>query len=163
MTRVGVRDATVFTEGIFYESNRPSQTDRKLMERVKGRALYHPSELVRNAASANEARITQNFGRFYSDPFVIESFPGLSIDFILSLHRALGAPRFIEIVSRFARDPYIYRSGWPDLTLVSGTKLKLREVKTPNDAVRDSQNRLATDILLPLGIDVAVSRLVGGV
>lgn len=61
---------------------------------------------------------------------VQEAYPGLSEAAIEALFCALGGSALRAITEAVAEDPYRYRAGWPDLTLVRGDDMLWIEVKT---------------------------------
>ena len=82
-----------------------------------------------------------------------EFFPALKAWHHLEAYKVLGASRLAEIAEIFARDPYSYRSGWPDLSVWRNGDIAF---KGPNDTLRESQRRTIGDILVPLGFSVAI-------
>jgi len=64
--------------------------------------------------------------------------PDLTLDLILSLHEALGAKTLFELVQLIQIDPYKYRKGWPDMTLIRDGVVAFVEVKT-SDRLHESQ------------------------
>ncbi len=61
---------------------------------------------------------------------VQEWYPGLTPSAIASLFDTLGAERLAQITSAIMEDPYLYRAGWPDLTMTNGTEMLWAEIKT---------------------------------
>jgi len=45
---------------------------------------------------------------------------------------------FVAVASKLAEDPYTYRNGWPDLTLIKDKEVFFIEVKT-TDKLHESQ------------------------
>jgi len=74
--------------------------------------------------------IQTNFEEIYQHLIVQQAYPGLEKSFISSLFIAIGARRLRNIAELLFEDPYCYRNGWPDLTLVKDDKIWLFEVKT---------------------------------
>jgi hypothetical protein len=85
-------------------------------------------------------------------------FPDLDPNIMVDFYNSIGRERLAQIAELFAKDPYEYRKGWPDLTLWrhSSDEIIFREVKAPSDRIRPSQKRLITDVLIPLGYDVGI-------
>ncbi|EGA7539754.1 VRR-NUC domain-containing protein [Salmonella enterica] len=52
----------------------------------------------------------------------------------------VGREKLFELAKVFAANPYQYRSGWPDLTLIRDKSIKFVEVKT-TDNLHKSQLR----------------------
>jgi hypothetical protein len=74
--------------------------------------------------------VEENFEEIYKHSIVQEAYPGLKKEFISSLFIALGPPCLRNIAEFLFEDPYCYRNGWPDLTLLKDDKIWLCEVKT---------------------------------
>jgi hypothetical protein len=64
--------------------------------------------------------------------------PDLTPELILSLYKALGANTVCELVRLIQADPYKYRKGWPDLTLIRDGVVAFAEIKT-TDRLHESQ------------------------
>lgn len=79
---------------------------------------------------------------------------------LLEAYNVLGPSRLAEIAEVFARNPYTYRAGWPDITMWRKSTIEFKEVKAPNDKLRESQEKTIGDILVPLGFSVAVVNVV---
>ena len=137
-------------------------------------ALYYLSSepevriLLQNIRKSNVRRIRRTMesmlgGTVSSWPFLarasdlkFEYFPHLKAWHLLEAYKTLGASRLAEIAEVFARDPYTYRSGWPDLSVWKNDDIAFKEIKGPNDTLRDSQRKTIGDILIPLGFPVAI-------
>ncbi len=66
------------------------------------------------------------------------NYPGLTAGMISSMFTAIGAERLAQITAAIMEDPYVYRSGWPDLTMVKGSDMFWVEIKT-TDRLHTSQ------------------------
>ena len=140
---------------------------------------YDIRELLKNIGHATEKTVSRNFDRMasrkthrvqetYRDQFgsmtisydssgsMLDYFPGLERSHFLGLMKALGNDAIFRIAEIFARNPYEYRKGWPDLTIWQGSKVAFKEVKAPGDTLQRSQRTIIKDILLPLNLDVSV-------
>ena len=60
------------------------------------------------------------------------------MEFADAMYDAINSNIYISVAKKIAEDPYAYRNGWPDLTLVKGNKVLFVEVKT-KDKLHDSQ------------------------
>lgn len=95
--------------------------------------------LLAAISSTNKTRFIDNFKEIYSKEYNVRGYyPGLTADFMSKLYDCIGTESFYNIAERFMDDPYLYRKGWPDLTLVRGNELRFVEVKT-TDLLHESQ------------------------
>lgn len=123
---------------------------------------FNDKELLRCMWTADRSRVERNCdviaGRSSRSTATNNAsiYPGLERGHVLGLFDALGVERLHAIAEIFTRAPYDYRAGWPDLTLWNGRNVIFREVKAPGDLMHPSQERLITDLLRPLGFDVAL-------
>ena len=117
--------------------------------------LISQSEMIANILTASEQRIVDNF-KIMTGPGTRTSsfFPTLTFENILGLYVALGNQRLSQIAEKFNAAPYVFRSGWPDLTLWRGSEVVFKEIKAPGDTPRANQINTIESILLPLGFDV---------
>lgn len=137
-------------------------------------ALYHLSSepevrtLLQNIRKSNVRRIRRTMETMLGAPvpswlflarasdLTFEFFPHLKAWHLLEAYKILGANRLAEIAEVFAGDPYTYRSGWPDLSVWKNDDIAFKEIKGPNDTLRESQRKTIGDILIPLGCSVAI-------
>ena len=63
-------------------------------------------------------------------PLARDACPDLTDKVLVKLFTTIGSTRLREITEAIAENPYLYRSGWPDLTLTNGRELLWVEVKT---------------------------------
>jgi hypothetical protein len=78
-------------------------------------------------------------------------YPRVFWNHLEGLFEHLGTDRLADVAALFARAPYDYRAGWPDLTLWRDGEVRFVEVKSPSDQLHASQSRLISAILVPLG------------
>lgn len=157
--RIPFRHRSTFIEAL-YAQNVAFEEDR-----------YDLDDLLDNVRSATERQVRRNFDRMtsrecrrisyagvshFSSSSVWDYFPRLRLNHLVGLMTSLGNDRVLSIATSFARDPYEYRRGWPDLTLWKGTEVAFKEVKAPGDRLRASQTKTIRDVLRPLGFDVSV-------
>lgn len=95
--------------------------------------------LLNAIRNTNKPRFIENFKEIYSKRYHVRGYyPGLTVDFMSKLYDGIDNHTFCNIAERFMDDPYLYRRGWPDLTLISGNELRFIEVKT-TDRLHESQ------------------------
>lgn len=82
--------------------------------------------------------VESHFEEIYEHRIVQEVYPGLAKAFISALFSAIGSKCLRNIAEFLFEDPYCYRNGWPDLTLVKDGRIWLFEVKT-TDSLHLSQ------------------------
>jgi hypothetical protein len=93
-------------------------------------------EAIRNTS---KLRFIDNFKEIYSKRYRVRGYyPGLTVDFMSKLYDGVDSYTFCNIASRFMDDPYLFRKGWPDLTLIRGNELRFIEVKT-TDRLHENQ------------------------
>jgi len=93
--------------------------------------LHEHSDLILSAIrSADSQQVVRHFIEIYSSLMVQEWYPGLTPFAIASLFDTLGAERLAQITSAIMEDPYLYRAGWPDLTMTNGSEMLWAEIKT---------------------------------
>lgn len=128
------------------EWNRMSEADR-----------VNPSDLVENIKCASVQRIIANFSIMTGPKaHTLSFFPSLTLEKLLSLYLTLGNVRLSKIAAIFATEPYVFRAGWPDLTLWRESDVIFREIKAPGDRLYANQAKTINTVLLPLGFDVEV-------
>ena len=94
--------------------------------------IYKESpELILNAVrNADVAQVESHFKEIYMFPQIPEYYPGLTAGIMSSLFAAIGAERLAQITAAVMENPYSYRAGWPDLTMVKGSDMLWVEIKT---------------------------------
>lgn len=127
--------------------------------------------LLMNIRNSNVRRIRRTMGTMIGRPvpawlflarasdLKFQFFPNLKAWHLLEAYKILGASRLAEIAEVFARDPYMYRSGWPDLSVWRNGEIAFKEIKGPNDTLRESQRKTISDIIVPLGFSVAIVKV----
>ena len=109
----------------------------------------HKDEIVSEIKSTTTAKVKQQAMEICTDSFIKESYPRLNYDFLVNLHRVIGGKFLSQIATIFFKNPYDYRSGWPDITVVENGKVFFVEVKT-TDRFHASQLRFAEELAKPL-------------
>ena len=116
------------------------------------------SQIVASVVAATEDTIRKNFTRINENQFIQANHPRMDIEVAVGLWRTLGEARLKGIISKFLEDPYSYRAGWPDLTLIRGEELAFVEVKT-SDRMRLSQLSIVQEFVIPIGLPFRVVQL----
>lgn len=100
--------------------------------------------------------LLENFSEIYSHPSVQEAYPGLSTKIIEGLYSTLGIEKLAAILWVLLEEPYLYRKGWPDLTLFGGGKVRLVEIKQ-KDNLHMSQITTISAMREATGLDFSVA------
>ena len=108
-------------------------------------------ELLACMRQISSLRLRANIAEVCAAPFVREAYPRVREDFLASLAEAMGIDLLIHVADTFMQNPYNYRAGWPDLTVIEPTGISFIEVKT-TDRLHASQLRFAQEIAAPLGL-----------
>jgi hypothetical protein len=89
------------------------------------------SDLILNAIrNTDETQVVRHFKEIYKSPHTLEKHPGLTVGIMSALFAAIGAERLAQITAAIMENPYSYRAGWPDLTMVNGLDMLWAEIKT---------------------------------
>ena len=95
-------------------------------------------ELIRSIAYTNKKSFLKNIQEISAQDFIVNEHPNLSIECCEALFDAIDTHVFIRLAKKIAEDPYTFRKGWPDLTIVKGKDVQFIEVKT-TDKLHKSQ------------------------
>lgn len=99
---------------------------------------YKTNEIIPTIKTTTRDTFISNFREIIEKPFISLEYPELSIDFASALFDATDKKTFVNVANKIAEDPYTYRNGWPDLTLIKGAEVLFVEVKT-TDKLHESQ------------------------
>lgn len=119
----------------------------------------HLRELVDRIATAPLEEIADAAEEILGEHTVREFFPRVNREFLLQLGKVLGSELLAKIAQIFVTQPYDFRAGWPDLTLLKDSAVRFVEVKT-TDLLRTEQIRIIENFSKPLGLDFAIAHLV---
>ena len=120
-------ESTPYIEAMLVDANDPSKRDTKAVEAL-------PSGIKSSSVTST----VKTFRDVYTKTSLAETFPGLTASYIADLYEVVGTELLFEIARLFAVDPYRFRKGWPDITVLnlSGSSLPknanelfLREIK----------------------------------
>lgn len=93
--------------------------------------LREHSDLILSAIRSVETlQVVQHFNEIYNSLLIREWYPGLTPPAMTSLFNSLGPERLAQITAAIMEDPYLYRAGWPDLTMAKGSEMLWAEIKT---------------------------------
>lgn len=154
-------------------AHRNAFTEAIYAENIAFEELKVPvSVLLKTLSRCSAAQIQRNVSRmmdpspstyslrgmkFTQQGCLLDYFPALRVEDFISFFLALGRERLYALGESFARDPYTFRRGWPDLTLWKPDgRVVFKEIKAPGDALHASQKQLYRDVLVPLGFEVSV-------
>lgn len=156
---INIRNRSTFIEAI-YAQNVAFESDRFevdwLLKNVKEAS---PTQIKNNFdIMASKEMHTINYGSFSSTccASMLDYFPQLQSYMFLELFDALGRDKLFDIAKIFSCDPYLYRKGWPDITIWKDGVVKFLEVKSPGDKLHNSQKTIINAFLKPLGLDFSL-------
>ncbi|NTU73919.1 VRR-NUC domain-containing protein [Candidatus Roizmanbacteria bacterium] len=121
-------------------------------------------EILTCIKNISPRQLQANIAEICADPIVQYSFKknypfqGILQNFLTSLADSVDSDFIAKIAAIFFRNPYDYRSGWPDLTVIDKNGVSFIEVKT-TDRLHESQLRFAKEIAKPLGLECCVVQL----
>jgi hypothetical protein len=118
----------------------------------------HRLEIVSRIRSIADDQLQANIFEICSDAFIRSFYPRVSSAFVTALAQAVGQHHLADVATLFITNPYGYRAGWPDLTIVKDGRLSFVEVKT-TDKLHASQMRFAREVARPLNLPCSVVRL----
>lgn len=95
-------------------------------------------EIINSIKNTSKKKYLGNLKEIFSQPFIQSEYPNLSFECCIALFDAIDRQIFVDVAKKFSEDPYIYRNGWPDLTIVKDNEVKFIEVKT-TDKLHKSQ------------------------
>jgi hypothetical protein len=116
------------------------------------------TELLTCIRNVTLDRLSGNINEICDDQFIQEAYPRVRRDFLHLLVDVLKIDELTQIATVFMRNPYDYRSGWPDLTVIESGLLSFVEVKT-TDLFHNSQLRFAEEIAKPLKLSCSTIQL----
>jgi hypothetical protein len=102
---------------------------------------------IANIPLTSREKFISNFDEIISEPYFHEliysphdpyKYSELSLEFAIAIYDALDVDTFVSIAKKISEDPYKYRNGWPDLTLIKGSDVLFIEVKV-RDKLHESQ------------------------
>lgn len=120
---------------------------------------HHTDEIINSIKNVSRLRFKNNLVEIMSALKSIGMDNGLSLEVGLALFDALNTETFVNLAGKFSEEPYTYRKGWPDLTLVRNSKVKLVEVKT-TDKLHGSQIKTIPMLSDMLGNNISVLKLI---
>jgi hypothetical protein len=105
------------------------------------RNKVHNPKLIETISRSKSRHVLKMFNKIYDEQTVREAYPGLTSRFIKNYFKRFGKPSLASAAKIFASDPYTFRNGWPDLTLITPkSDIVLAEIKT-TDKLHQNQIR----------------------
>lgn len=86
----------------------------------------------------SKPKFLSNFQEIIRQPYIQATYPQLNKNFASELFDKIEKRNFIALLYKLIEDPYQYRKGWPDITLITSGSVKFIEVKV-NDKLHESQ------------------------
>lgn len=88
------------------------------------------SEIINSIRCTSKEKYLSNLREILGQPFIQRKYPSLSFECCEALFYAIDKEILIEAAKKFSEDPYSYRNGWPDLTIIKDFEVRFVEVKT---------------------------------
>ena len=88
------------------------------------------TEVIQSISKTDKQTFLNNFTEIINNKFISIRYPDLSVSFADALFEAIDSSIFINLANKINEDPYKFRSGWPDLTIVKNEDVQFIEVKT---------------------------------
>lgn len=120
---------------------------------------HSTNTIIESIKNTSRLKFKNNLTEIISTLKSIGMDNGLSLEVGLALFDALHTETFMRLARKFSEEPYTYRKGWPDLTIVKNSKLKLIEVKT-TDKLHTSQIKTIPMLVYVLGNKISVLKVV---
>jgi hypothetical protein len=98
----------------------------------------HTDSLINSIRQTSKSKFITNFQEIISTSYIKSKYPNLSINLAVALFDALDTNYFIGVAKKISEEPYEFRKGWPDLTIIKGNEIRFIEVKT-TDKLKKSQ------------------------
>ncbi|MEH6345276.1 MAG: VRR-NUC domain-containing protein [Bermanella sp.] len=110
----------------------------------------HTGVLVSSIRQTSKDKFISNFQEIINSSYIKSSYPNLSVNLAVALFDALNTNDFINVAQKISEEPYDFRKGWPDLTIIKDNKVRFIEIKT-TDKLKKSQMKTipAMDSILP--------------
>ena len=124
---------------------------RRFLEAQLTLLKVYKEELIECAAKVTDATFRNNIAEICDDPFIKEAYPRVRPEFLCSLAETITVDLRIQLLQTYMINPYYYRAGWPDLTVLGNEGASFIEVKT-TDRLHESQLRFASEVAAPLGL-----------
>jgi len=115
---------------------------------------YH-SELIDCARKITDAEFQSHISEICIHPSTKKNYPHIQQDFLYALAKTIPVDLRVQLLQTYMLNPYAYRAGWPDLTVLRNGTISFIEVKT-TDRLHESQIRFATEVATPLGLECQV-------
>lgn len=96
------------------------------------------NDILSEINNVTKEQYITNFKEIISQSFIALEYQELNIEFASVIHDAVDRELFYKVACKIVEDPYLYRNGWPDLTIVKNGNIEFVEVKT-TDKLHESQ------------------------
>jgi hypothetical protein len=133
--------------------------DRTSLEGVAHHALYERvSDLPGAIARSSRDDVASALVKIVPYAHGVYLNADVTVATLLALWDAIGVQRLTQLAEIVVKDPFYFRAGWPDLTLVRDNDLRFVEVKT-TDKLHSSQYDIIREVLKPCSENVSVLRI----
>ncbi|WP_298910947.1 VRR-NUC domain-containing protein [uncultured Psychrobacter sp.] len=95
-------------------------------------------QVIKSISKTTRERFIANLDEIINEVRGTRQDNGLSLETGIAIVDALPRETLTKLTAKFSENPYGYRKGWPDLTLIKGNEIRLVEIKT-KDKLHRSQ------------------------
>lgn len=92
---------------------------------------------ISSSSKTKKRRVISNLKEIAKQDY-IKSYHSFSAGLAIAVFKSVSRESLTLLLSKFSENPYSYRNGWPDLTLVRKREVRLVEIKT-TDKLHASQ------------------------
>ncbi|MDF1877691.1 hypothetical protein JHD47_07665 [Sulfurimonas sp. SAG-AH-194-L11] len=98
----------------------------------------HINAYLQEIEDINRNTFVENMKYILNIPFIQKDCSGLTLEFAVAFFEALDRQVLKNLLLEILKNPYKYRNGWCDVTLIKAKKVRFIEVKT-SDKLHDNQ------------------------
>jgi len=98
----------------------------------------HINAYLHEIENIEKSTFIENMKYILNIPFIQKDCPGFTLEFAVAFFEALDRQILKDLLLEMIKDPYKYRNGWCDITLIRDKELHFIELKT-SDKLHENQ------------------------